>query len=120
MSMKKLIIALLMMAAVPACAQRIDKPGEPYEYFIYVEPISDLSGKFKAKIDLMDKKGRDYLVDENNKKIEFNSESEVINYMTKRGWKFVDVIVANKQYDILFKKEVHSDSEAKSFITTDK
>ena len=72
--MKKLIIALLMMAAMPACAQRIDKPGEPYEYFIQIEPIGEMSGKFKAKIDMLDGKGRKYVVDENGKKLELLDE----------------------------------------------
>ena len=116
MSMKKLIIALLMMAAMPACAQRIDKPGEPYEYFIQIEPIGEMSGKFKAKIDMLDGKGRKYVVDENGKKLEFVNKADIINYMTKRGWYYVDYYIASKTFELYFKKEIKSDNEAKANI----
>lgn len=118
--MRKLLFLLLLFITLPACAQRIDKPGEPYEYFIQVDFIGEISGKFKAKINFYDGAGSQYIVDENKKKIEFNNRGDIINYFTKRGWVFVDFYDVSRYYEIVFKKEVKDDSEIKQNIRTSK
>ena len=104
--MRKLLF-VMMIAILPmvAEAQRVDKPGEPYDFYCVVKYYVGY-----CRIDY--KKGDNFsreIRNENGKRKTFNSESEVINYMTKRGWTYVEYIGDNK---FLFKKAVKTDEEA--------
>ena len=117
MSMKKLIIALLMMAAMPACAQRIDKPGEPYDYYLQVMPLGELNSVKISSVKLCfeDTKAK-LLVDENNEKMKFSNIAEVLLYFSKRGWTLDREFDFNKHHVFLMKKSVTDDSQAREHL----
>lgn len=108
--MKKLILFLFFMLPMVVNAQRIDKPGEPYEFFCEVK--CDASGfvaiSFQNKSDWYRQ-----LYNEDGKRLSWKSPTQAINYMTKRGWKYVECI-NEKSY--LFKKTVSSDEQAMEFF----
>ena len=62
------------------------------------------------------------LVDENGKKITFNSMVDAMNYMGKLGWEFEQayVVTTNNQnvYHWLLSKDVVDNDEAEEGITT--
>ncbi len=112
--MKKIVFALLVMFSIPALAQRIDKPGEPYEYYCQIKVfVSEVlitlpNDKNKGEIPVRD---------ENGKKFGFLNGVDAINYFTKRGWVYVD-----KYNDFIFiiKKVVTDEKQLFENINIDK
>lgn len=118
--MRNFLFILLLMIAVPSFSQRVDKPGEPYDYYLHVWPYMDfgkgISVKLKVRFAGMKEKS---LVDENGKKLTFSNLSEAITYMSKRGWEFVDQFSYDKEHVFLMKKQVTDDSQAKDNLHTE-
>ena len=111
--MKKIVFALLIMFSIPALAQRIDKPGEPYEYYCRIFYIST---NIQITLPTEDGKKEVYLRDENGKKISFLTDIDAINYFTKRGWIYVE---KDGSYRII-KKIVTDDKQLFENINIDK
>lgn len=107
MYMKKLILFLFFMLPMVVNAQRIDKPGEPYEFFCVV-----VKGVGNSASISFSSKNYTYRNLYNNG-AGFDNEADIINYMTKRGWQYVECI-SDKHF--LFKKIVTSDEQAKEFL----
>ena len=100
-----------MMMPMAVNAQRIDKPGEPYDY--YCEVFAE-NGKLAISFD--SRKSHEYIYGDDNKVLTIN-RIEVINYMSKRGWEYVDKISTHADFDhMLFKKKVVSDEQALEFF----
>ena len=117
--MKKIFILLFAsMLSLTSFAQRVDKPGEPYEYYITITPELDLKMRIKALITMQDEKYASYIADENNEKKVFNALYDIINYMTKRGWCYVGEGNSFSNRVLIFKKIVKSDDEARELIVT--
>jgi len=51
--------------------------------------------------------------------IEFNNMIDVANYLSKRGWKYVDCEVYHSTWCAFFVKRVKSDEEAKEGLSFD-
>ena len=110
--MKK-ILFLLMMLPMMANAQRVDKPGEPYEYFCILKvEVGYTSLSFSSK-----NWGFRELLDENDKRLGFSNGADAVNYMTKRGWIYVDHIDSKT---FIIKKIVSSDEQAKEYLNLEK
>lgn len=118
--MRKLLFLLLMFITLPACAQRIDKPGEPYDYYIEIKIEQRLTENIKAKIKLPEDKTFKYLVDENGKRITFVGINDIINYMTMRGWTYVNYENYINEQLLLFRKNVINNTYVKEYILVGK
>ena len=100
--MKKLIIILLFIPAI-TYSQSIN--GVPFseidsEYIEIVGTAKALSNKVTINIDfgqstklLGSSKKQFSILDEDNKKVEFNSMIDALNFMTKNGYKFEQAYV---------------------------
>lgn len=109
------MFVIMLLASIGASAQRVDKPGEPYDVYCVIEhvtsslPIISIGGSVK---DL-------YLYGEDDKMIEFKSITDVITYFSKRGWVFVDFCDTYRSA-LMMKKTVRSDSDALENLDLDK
>ena len=103
--MRKLLFILLLFVTLPACSQRIDKPGEPYDAYCKVYyPLLGLP-------DVALPNGESGLpLDKDGKAIKFDNMSSFFTYMSKLGWTFVKDV---EQNIYLFKKQVTSDEQIK-------
>lgn len=108
--MKKLLLLLLMMLPMVADAQRVDKPGEPYEFFCVLKVET-----LYTNITVNDSQRE--LLDDNGKRIQFWNPANAINYMTKRGWLYVEKIDEKR---FIFKKTVTSDEQAMQYLNISK
>lgn len=121
--MKKIMFLLLMFISVNAMAQ------EPYKVFCELLGSGKMmSTKLTITIDFGQKtsfwtgNAKQYLVDEDGERLEFNSVVDGINYMGKRGWDFEQaytVTLSNQNvYHWLLSKEVTSDEQLKEGLMT--
>lgn len=103
--MKNLVFVLLMFLPVVSNAQRIDKPGEPYDAFCTVRyPPAEI-----PTVSIPNYRG--LLYDKDGNYIKFEDLSSFFTYMSKIGWTFVKDFVRDTY---LFKKQVYSDDEIKN------
>lgn len=111
--MKKIILLFLVMfMTVGANAQNYKNDGKPYDFFCMVQGFKNLAMEI-----IWDKKEKhEYLRNEKGEKIEFMSIVDMLNYMSKRGWTYVEQITYDKVHYYVFKKTVTNDSEAKEGI----
>lgn len=111
--MKRILMLFVTVFPLLANAQRVDKPGEPYEYYCFASAEAQKEGKwnisgFKVTLNLCGENG--CLLDKDGQEILFNdSWKELYTYMSKRGWTFV----SRDGSLILFKKNVTSDEQVK-------
>lgn len=122
--MKKLLFLLLLtIFPLASNAQRVDKPGEPYNYFCSIEiQFVKPSSKVKygsSKVIFSFPKESCVLIDGNGVEIEIPEETfdllDLELFMSKRGWtlkKVYDTYVSWRQM-YSFVKEVTSDEQAK-------
>jgi hypothetical protein len=106
--MRKLLLFLLLCVCTGVYAQRIDKPGEPYYYYIETIRSGDeisvfISDNEKYTI-------RYTIIDENEDVVHFKNDADVLNYMSKRGWEFVYVTSTANQF-YCFRKLVLNDND---------
>lgn len=104
--MKRLFVFLLIFIPMMLNAQRVDKPGEPYEVYcvVYIPSIS------KVITITIPNHESSWLYESNGREIRIKHFSDGFLYLSKLGWKYVEDI-GNDSY--LFKKQVYSDNEIK-------
>lgn len=102
-TMKKFLISILMMLPLCSFAQRIDKPGEPYE--VYYEFSVSFDKKTDAYIHIG---GKLVSFKVNGEKMKFATNNDFMNYLSKRGWVMIEY---KSSYDWVFKKIVTKDEE---------
>ena len=121
--MKKIMFLLLMFVSIGVMAQK------PYKVFCELVGTGKfMSTKVSVAIDFGQKTSywtggaKQYLVDENGEKLEFNSMVDAMNYMGKRNWEFEQayVVTTSQQnvYHWLLSKKVTSDEEIKEGLMT--
>lgn len=113
--MRKILLLFLLCISIGVNAQRIDKPGEPYDYFCNIQLGGDNDG-----IIHFPKKESMVICDSLNNPIRFESLGDVLVYMTKRGWEYVD-IDSGKFWGLtvtlaLIKKEITDDSQSMEYL----
>lgn len=69
--------------------------------------------KVKAVLEWGEQTKRVYLYDENGKVINFNNITDILNYMSARGWQLVTTLYYYNYYHYILKKDVSSPEEAK-------
>ena len=112
--MKKLLFTLMFLCSMTAGAQNMSNPGEPYDYYCEV---------YKSDFDLgviVFAEGAYVFIDESiekrDKRIRFNSDSGLLTFMSKRGWKYVESFMVNNRLRYVMKKQVLNDRESKQFF----
>lgn len=112
--MRKLLLFLFMCVCTGVNAQRIDKPGEPYDYYCKIRVIRNNIGI----IEIPNSDSSYKFVDEKGENIKFNNHSDLLLYMSKRGWDHVETytIIDNYTLESIIKKKVNKDDEATNNI----
>jgi hypothetical protein len=117
--MRKILLLIVLCCSINASAQRIDKPGETYDYFCNVQHSVD--GEGIVYMPEYDKSGN-YLIicDSIENPLKFNSLGSVLVYMSKRGWEYIDT-EHSKAFGLpiaiaLMKKRVTDDSQAMEYL----
>lgn len=89
--MRKILFIVLLFVCTWISAQRVDKPGEPYDYFCEIMLTND----DKALIFLpdWDDNAPQILCDKENEPIVFKNEKDMLVYMSKRGWVYLEKVI---------------------------
>jgi len=125
--MKRMFILMALLVAVCcAQAQSVNQPGEKYPVYCSVKGYNFWGvGKVKVQLDLGYKSNSfESLLDENGKKIKFNTMMEVINYMAKRGWEldqvcfFTEGMTKTNVANYVLKKYITDDSQIREGLKT--
>ena len=111
------LMALFVVLCVGVDAQ--NQSEEPYDFFI---DVALNHGKDYTAAVAFTNDDKEWICDENGNKMKFKNKSNVINYFTKKGWTFVQIITISAGMSIavsdymLLKKSVKSEAEAKQGI----
>ena len=62
---------------------------EKYPYYCTISGTRNLANKIRLELEWGEQKQLVALRDENNKKIEFNNLTDILNYISARGWQLV-------------------------------
>ena len=123
--MNKLVLTfLLVLSSLSVFSQ--NKIGE--KHVVYIELLgktSMFSTKVKVSVDLGQPLSETYkLRDEDGKPLKFNTMVGVLNYMTSKGWEFVNaypITIGNQNvYHFILKKYVANDEEIKEGLKLEK
>lgn len=124
--MKKVFFLMMMLiASISVSAQNLVE-GKHVTYVELLGYESMLSTKVKVMVDMGQNQNKtNYkLRDENDKPIKFNSMVDALNYMTKRGWEYVNsfpVTHSNQNvYHYLLKKYIAKDEEMQEGLNLEK
>ena len=95
---------------------------EKHPYYCTISGTRNLANKVRLDLEWGEQKRLVALRDENNKKIEFNNLTDILNYMSSRGWQFVTELNYDVHIHCLLKKDVSSPEEGKQGLrfNTDK
>lgn len=112
--MKKVFLFIMLcMMSVSVNAQNVKNDGKPYAFYCQLVGMKNLSGQLRLKILWNNLKTENNLRDEKGEKIEFFTMVDAMNYMSKRGWDYVECITYGNVVHYLFRKYVTTDEEAK-------
>lgn len=116
--MKKLFVFLMLcMISISAYSQNFKNDGKPYAFYCQLVGYKNFSQQLRLKILWDNIKEENNLRDENGKKIEFTTMLDAMNYMSKRGWDYVECVTykdgASNVVHYIFRKYVTNDEEAK-------
>lgn len=106
--MKKILFLLVfILTAASSFAQ------EKHPYYCAISGTYNLAMKIRLELEWGEQKQSVALRDEDGKKIEFNNLTDILNYMSARGWQFVTELNYDGHIHYLLKKDVSSPEEAK-------
>ena len=112
--MKKfLFILMFILVTASSVAQ------EKYPYYCTISGMQNLANKIRLELEWGEQKEVVALRDEKGKKIEFNNLTDILNYMSARGWQFVTALNYDNHIHYLLKKDVSSPNEAKQGLRFD-
>jgi len=114
---KVLLFALFAVFSLVVNAQNYKNDGKPYAFYCQLVGFKNLAAQLRLKVLWNNMKDENNLRDENGKKIEFNTMVDAMNYMSKRGWDYVECVTykegTNNVVHYIFRKYVTNDEEAK-------
>jgi hypothetical protein len=113
--MKKFILLMLLALniCVQANAQNVKNDGKPYAFYCIIVGSRNLAGQLRLQILWDNMKTENNLRDKDGKKIEFKSMVDALNYMSKRGWDYVESVTYEQVVHFVFRKYVTKDEDAK-------
>ena len=100
--MKQLFLLLMLCSTLSVSGQRVNGSAKPYDYYCYVRVLG-----WDGEISYPDDRNWATLMDDDGKKLKFKNDADLLNYMSKRGWKYVD----KKGDNYLMKIEVTDDKQ---------
>lgn len=113
--MKKVLFAAMLILSSLSCSAQDKK----YPYYCTINGSMNLALKIRIELEWGESKKLVYLRDDAGKKIEFNNLTDIVNYMSKRGWEFVTIATYNNVIHYVMKKYVSSPDEAKDGLRFD-
>ena len=112
--MKKVLFLLMFVLATASSIAQ-----EKHPYYCAISGTRNLANKIRLELEWGELKQNAALRDENGKKIEFNNLTDILNYMSARGWQFVTELNYDGYIHYLLKKDVSSPEEAKQGLRFD-
>ena len=112
--MKKILFLLVFILATASSFAQDKHP-----FYCTISGTRNHANKIRLELDWGEQKQPVALRDESNKKIEFNNLTDILNYMSARGWQFVTELTYDGHIHYLLKKEVSSPEEAKQGLRFD-
>ena len=107
--MKKVVLLFLLCSCLASTAQNNIEPVETYDYYCIV-----YIGKWsKAYISMPFSEFSHAIMNKEGKKKSFNNHVDLLTYMSKQGWKYVESTTYDGNAAFLMKKPVRNDDEAK-------
>lgn len=114
MIMKQFLLLLFLVISLSVKGQDKDTTTIKYDYYCVYYGQLQVSGKVKPKKLIWgDNKGEVKLTDEKGKILDFKNMVDVTNYLSKRGWVFVDSELYHDVFFVVYKKNVANDKEAR-------
>ena len=92
---------------------------EKHPYYCTISGTYNLAMKIRLELEWGEQKQLVALRNEEGKKIEFNNLTDILNYMSARGWQFVTELDYDGHIHYLLKKDVSSPEEAKQGLRFD-
>lgn len=118
--MKRLLFFLFLMVCLSVKGQDKTTNVKPYDVYCVYYGQLQMSGKVKPKKLIWgDSKSEVKLTNEKGKGLDFNNMIDVTNYLSKRGWTYVESEVFHDAVYIVYKKSVTKDEEAKEGLYFD-
>ena len=121
--MNKLILSLVfLLLSLSVNGQEKNSDSETFDYYCAYYGQLQMSGKVKPKKLIWgDNKDEVKLTDKDGKEIEFRNMVDVANYLSKRGWKFVESETFHDACFVIFVKKITSDENPKEglYFNTD-
>lgn len=119
--MKKIfVLFVLFLMCFSVKAQTVKNDGKPYAFYCQIVGWENLAGQLRVKMLWDNQKMENNLRDENGQKIEFYTMVDAMNYMSKRGWDYVECVTyaqgGKNVVHYIFRKMVTKDEEAKEDI----
>lgn len=106
---------MAILLCLPMAAQNYENDGKPYYFYCEIQGRFGMGGKLHLSILWKDQEEKE-LRNEKGEDVEFNNMIEIINYMSKRGWEYVESYHYPNSISYLFKKQVTKDEDAKKGI----
>ncbi len=113
-NMKKILFLLLFILATTSSIAQ-----EKYPYYCTISGTYNLAMKIRLELEWGEQKQHVALRNEEGKKIEFNNLTDILNFMSARGWQFVTELNYDGHIHYLLKKDVSSPEEAKQGLRFD-
>lgn len=110
MKMKKLLLMLALLVVMTANAQEQAKR----DFFCAVTPNAPHNAKTSAKVVWQSQKSPITLMDKDGKELEFNSIIDILNYMSEKGWEYIERYEYNGDVFFMMKKKSSNENDAKS------
>lgn len=116
--MKKIIVLLFVfLSSISVSAQNYKNDGKPYAFYCQLVGFKNLNGQLRLKVLWNNIRTENNLRNENGEKIEFFTMVDAMNYMSKRGWDYVECVTykdgSGNVVHYIFRKYVTNDEEAK-------
>ena len=87
---------------------------EKHPYYCTISGTYNLAMKIRLELEWGEQKQLVALRNEDGKKIEFNNLTDILNYMSARGWQFVTELNYDGHIHYLLKKDVSSPGGGKA------
>lgn len=119
--MKQLLVFLLFLVfSTSVNGQNQDGDVKSYDYYCVFYGEVQVSGKVKPqKLIWGENKEEVKLTTSDGKSIDFNNMVDAANFLSKRGWKYLDCEIYHSTWCAFFVKTVKNDEEAKESLHFD-
>ncbi len=111
--MRKALVALFLLTCMSSFAQSTIENAKPYYFYLQMHPFAWASSKEWRGDVCIDSYDPYIICDDNNEKMTFSGPMQIVNYLSKVGWEFVNFENVNGHFYYIFRKLVTKDEDAK-------